>query len=212
MIGNDFSENEIKNLVSNSFKVALEHGFHDKSFSVEHWLMLAISEIGEAVNADRKQLRADLARFDALMDSKDIEKNPEMFKKCFKDFVKDTVEDEIADVAIRLYDFCGTYSIVPVHQDDVRVLVMLDNFKLVCKDCYLTEACRFMTNILCQCTTDTPLESENDDDVDNIALYVGAALAVCYRIADCYGFQIKRHIDLKSKYNDLRPRLNGKTY
>lgn len=37
-----------------AYKTACEHGFHDKELSNEHLLCLIISELMEAVEADRK--------------------------------------------------------------------------------------------------------------------------------------------------------------
>lgn len=37
-----------------AYKTACEHGFHDKELSNEHCLMLVITELSEAVEADRK--------------------------------------------------------------------------------------------------------------------------------------------------------------
>ena len=37
-----------------AYKTACEHGFHDKELSKEHCLCLVISELMEAVEADRK--------------------------------------------------------------------------------------------------------------------------------------------------------------
>lgn len=37
-----------------AFNCAKAHGFHDKEYSDEHWLMLIVSEMAEAIQADRK--------------------------------------------------------------------------------------------------------------------------------------------------------------
>lgn len=46
-----------------AYKTACEHGFHDKELSNEHLLCLVISELMEAVEADRKGKRANENRF-----------------------------------------------------------------------------------------------------------------------------------------------------
>ena len=46
---------EINNeLRDRAYQCACKHGFHDKEYSDKHWLMLIITEISEAVDADRK--------------------------------------------------------------------------------------------------------------------------------------------------------------
>lgn len=44
----------LNTLRDRAYKTACEHGFHDKELSNEHWLCLVISELMEAVEADRK--------------------------------------------------------------------------------------------------------------------------------------------------------------
>lgn len=48
---NNINLNELRNI---AYKTACEHGFHDKRLSEEHCLCLVISELMEAVEADRK--------------------------------------------------------------------------------------------------------------------------------------------------------------
>ena len=89
-------------------KEALAHaiaaGFHDTYHSIEHYLCLVVSELMEAVEADRKDRHCTLDfDIDILFD---IE-NKVAFQITFEDKVKDTVEDELADTVIRLLDFAG---------------------------------------------------------------------------------------------------------
>ena len=44
----------LNELRDRTYKTACEHGFHDKDLSNEHCLCLVISELMEAVEADRK--------------------------------------------------------------------------------------------------------------------------------------------------------------
>lgn len=43
-----------------AYKCACDHGFHDKEYPTEHWFMLIITEIAEAVNADREEKYSDI--------------------------------------------------------------------------------------------------------------------------------------------------------
>ena len=45
---------ELNELRDKAYKIAREHGFHEEEFSDGHYLMLVISELSEAVEADRK--------------------------------------------------------------------------------------------------------------------------------------------------------------
>jgi NTP pyrophosphatase (non-canonical NTP hydrolase) len=75
-----------------------EKGFWDKERNVGEMLMLITSELGEAMEAHRKN------RF-AIRSEINPQKDIEPVK--FEHLIKDTFEDEIADAIIRLLDMCG---------------------------------------------------------------------------------------------------------
>lgn len=90
----------VKELVFKAHENAKNHGFHDKKLDLEQAVMLIVSEIGEAIEADRKHKCAVENPLDCMDDS---------FVFC----IKDTYEDEIADIFIRLFDTAGYYGIIP---------------------------------------------------------------------------------------------------
>lgn len=80
---------------------AKEKGFYEgREFNLGEKLMLVTSELGEALEADRKGNWARLNKDDRQK----VLDNMEAF---FENSVKDTFEDEIADVFIRLLDLVG---------------------------------------------------------------------------------------------------------
>ena len=89
--------NELKD---RAYKIAKAHGWHDKELSDETYLMLIITEIAEAVQADRDNRHADIEAFKKYEDRID-------FKENFERQIKNTVEDELADVVIRCLSFAG---------------------------------------------------------------------------------------------------------
>ena len=91
---------ELNALKDKAYKWAVEHGFHEEEKPDAYWLGLVMSEMGEAINADRQGLQAD-----AVLFNDDLAKMS--FKDSFEAHIKDTVEDEIADIVIRLLDFAG---------------------------------------------------------------------------------------------------------
>lgn len=84
-------------------------GFHEEKHSFEHMACLIISELMEAVEADRKGRIADLDGFNKAMehDSRYPEGLDESFEFNFKNYIKDTVEDKLCDAVIRLLDTAG---------------------------------------------------------------------------------------------------------
>lgn len=105
--------NELKD---RAYKTAKSHGWHDKELSDETYLMLIITEIAEAVQADRKDKHADMAGFKeyqtyygGFLPSK--EALDIRFRVDFEAYIKNSVEDELADVFIRCLDLAGLHSI-----------------------------------------------------------------------------------------------------
>lgn len=92
---------------------AIQKGFWDEEREVGTLLMLCVSELGEALEADRKSRYADLGVFEACLNADDIlAKDVELYNnQSFEDAIKDTFEDEIADTIIRLLDLCGKFNI-----------------------------------------------------------------------------------------------------
>lgn len=82
---------------------AVKRGFYDEPREIGTTLMLCVSELAEALEADRKDKHADLSAFYNSIKPNDIES----FKESFKANIKDTFEDEISDTFIRLYDLVG---------------------------------------------------------------------------------------------------------
>lgn len=91
---------ELNALKDRAYKTAIAHGFHEEERPDAFWLGLVMSEMGEAINADRIGWHAVTQVFD-----EDLVNMP--FTDCFEVYIKNSVEDEIADIVIRLLDFAG---------------------------------------------------------------------------------------------------------
>ena len=188
----------IDEFIGRAFDTATKHGFHDKKTSVEHHLMLVISEIGEAVEADRKNRHANLAGFDKCIG---IE-----YSQRFKDYVKDSVEDELADVCIRIFDMCGCFGIKPYRSYE-EILTLRDDWKQEFGKMSFTEQSYALVQLL---TSWQP--TEVNGVVQVLSHVFGAALFFIHYWTLEMGIDLARHIDLKMQYNESRQRLHGKKY
>ena len=96
-------------LTQQAFATAKAHGWHDTEQPDEHWLMLIITEIAEAVQADRKDRHADVELFNYYYEDNDdgFDADGFIFKTYYDDFIKNSVEDEIADIIIRCLDYAA---------------------------------------------------------------------------------------------------------
>lgn len=185
-------EIDLNKLRDHAYKTACEHGFHDKEHSDKHWLMLVISEIGEAINADRKNKHADIKYFK----EHDAE-NSTAFKYYFETCFKDSVEDEISDIVIRLLDFAGLRNI---DLSGLNSNLTESNFNecLGIIDETFTEMAYSLVQWLC----------EEDLSKQKIYTVIGGTFSVSYK----YKIDLFQHIEWKMRYNELRPMLNGKEY
>lgn len=169
------------------YKISCEHGFHDEQLSERHFLCLVITELSEAVEADRKDRHANVAGFENAAKVYPIQ-------RCFEGYIKDTVEDELADAAIRILDLAGlngdTFDgFIEAQEEDIGDIDNIDFFKERTFTESIYEVC---------------------DDIFTIGYDV--ALCDLFSIASVMGFDLMEHIKLKMQYNRTRERLHGKKY
>lgn len=95
--------------------VAKNKGFWDSERETGTLLMLCVSELSEALEADRKDRFANLKMYDKMVAKvqdytrEDFKLEKEKFY--FEENIKDTFEDELADTVIRILDLCGARGI-----------------------------------------------------------------------------------------------------
>lgn len=106
-------DGKLNGLTKSIHKTNVEKGFYDRDFNLGEKLMLVVSELGEALEADRSDNYCRKGMAKSILDDYrrgEIEFD-EDFKSEFKGFVKDRFEDELADAIIRLLDLCGKMDI-----------------------------------------------------------------------------------------------------
>ena len=197
-------EELLRELIDGAYSCACNHGFHDKRLSNRHFLMLILTEISEAVEADRKGKYADMSNYNKkYMKYDKIAQEETRFRCAFEYHVKDTVSDELSDVCIRIFDLCGMLGIVPkVYVDEIR-----EKFDEVFGE---MSFCERMFELSCQVT-----EYDADSDLEDLSFMrdkLGMALSFIMCMCKSMGIDIMRHIELKMRYNEMRPSKHGKKY
>lgn len=166
-----------------AYKIACEHGFHEEELSIEHLKCLIVSELMEAVEADRKSNNADMDAFDKYEGLISFDEN-------FERHVKDTVEDELADACIRIFDLAG-YKNIDLDFESGKTTIINPKGTL-------TEKIYNAVHILVGC--------------EQLNRCLILTMIRIFLIAESIGIDIEKHILLKMEYNYLRTYKHGKKY
>lgn len=101
--------NELRDEIHENAK---NKGFWDSPRETGTLLMLCVSELAEAMEADRVGKHSDTTGIDELIKAGYTwDDSPVSYESYFERDVKDTFEDELADDIIRILDICGARSI-----------------------------------------------------------------------------------------------------
>ena len=194
----------IEGFITRAYETARSHGFHDVERSDEHFLMLVLSEIGEMVEADRKNKHADMEKFNEVMSHRDSS-NEITRQHYFETLIKDTLEDELADVVIRLCDFCGKRNLVPLMPSG-EVLGMSGEFDGIFGKMSVCEQCFSLSCLV----SDISRQAHGYKHMKEH--YLGMILSFCFEFADFHGIDLVWHVEQKMHYNETRPMKHGKGY
>lgn len=192
------TKEKLDSLTTRAFDTACSHGFHDVERSNAHFMMLVLSEIGEMVEADRKSRRVKL-HGDALDNT--LRFND--FVPTFEHLVKDTMEDELADVVIRLLDFCGKRGISLFMGND-GIVDMQDKFVEMFGDMSVCEQCFYLSRVITSIGDDAPAQ--------DLPSLVACAISFCFEFASFHKIDLLWHIEKKMAYNETRAKMHGKNY
>lgn len=194
---------QLNALKDRAYKTAIAHGFHEEERPDTYWLGLVMSEMGEAINADQNGLHADTKGFE-----EDLAKIP--FVNGFKDIrdsfeahIKDSLEDELADIVIRLFDFAG----LKRYELNIDSIGHVFSY-YVLEGWFEGHKLPGVLVSLIGLLIDAVKENQLDE-------YIGTVICV---LSDCFekmtgsDFHLWWFVEQKMRYNELRPRLNGKKY
>lgn len=194
---------DLNKLSSEAHGMAVEHGFWEDEHSNEHCLCLVISEIAEAVEADRKNKHSDVSNYESVMKpvtSVSLDwfgnKHERTFQwdqaTAFQSYMKDTVEDEMADVVIRLADMAGDQMV------DFDKLAPSNYYRAFGRWSFTENAFALMKG----------LSRENT----NINRRIQFGIKYMFDWAESLGFDLEYSIIEKMKFNATRGVRHGKAY
>lgn len=201
------TQKKLATLADDAFKIADKHGFYTENTEIETELMLIITEMSEAVQADRHNRHGSIEDYESeIQMGRDI---PTAYENC----LEGTVESEFADIAIRILSLLGWLnSKTPIkpksdyilaHEYEVgKIQYKVQNiinkgsiakvlFRLIGHFSWLidNETCNWYLS----------------DTLQDILMRV-------FAIANNHNIDLMEHIKLKMKYNESRPYLHGCKY
>lgn len=190
----------LNKLRDEAYQNAVEHGWHDEDLSDEHFLCLVISELMEAVQAERKGKRSDVAKFNEWQGNNipfSEETRVRRFQEDFEAYIKDSVEDELSDVCIRIFDLAGL----------LGVSFLGVKFPLKIRDeIYKYKSQKTFTEWSYDLTRF--IGNYNPWHITTLDFFVNILQEV-FIMSKIKGFDLLWHIDKKMKYNRTRPRMHG---
>ena len=174
----------LNELRDEAYSIAKANGWHEEEHSDSHWLMLIITEIAEAVQADRKNLHADVEAFKKYEHTLD-------FKENFERQIKNTVEDELSDVVIRCLDLAGLRKF-DLEEEVEALMEMVESIK---EGSGFIDLCYALSGI-----------STCDDSTEQKTI---AIIAVVLKYCELTGIDLDFFIRAKINYNRLRGYKHG---
>lgn len=201
------TQKELASLAEDSFKNADKHGFYPENTEIETALMLIITEMAEAVQADRHNLHGSIEDYESeIQMGRDI-------PTAYVNSLEGTVESEFADIAIRILSLLGWMnskkpiifnrdSFLADEYEVAKIQYKVQNIinkGSIAKDLYRLNGhfSKFVDNESCSWFV--------SDNLQDILMRV-------FAIAHNYNIDLMEHIKLKMQYNESRPYLHGCKY
>ena len=175
---------KLTELRDRAYRAACDKGFHDEQKPDAVYNMLIITEIAEAVQADRKGLHADKDKFDYAVDSGAFD-----CEEAYEMYIKESLESELADIIIRMLDYCGTRNIKFRKDNDGFPFDRLTAFRTFPEAMY----------DLCEMIISGDLCGE-----------FSLRCVICY--CESLDIDILWFVETKMRYNESRPKMHNRKY
>lgn len=178
---------KLTELCNRAYRAACDKGFHDEQKPDAVYKMLIITEIAEAVQADRMGLHVHKAIKDRYKDF--VIDAEEPFEPFYRSEISGRVEDELADIIIRMLDYCGMRKIEFREDNDGFPFDRLTAFRTFPEAMY----------DLCDMIVRTDLCGE-------------FSLRCVIYYCESLSIDILWFVEMKMRYNETRPKMHNRRY
>ena len=186
--------NQINEWIERAFKNAVRHGWHEEEKPTIHWLMMIITEVSEAIQADRKGRWMDDLDKSGLKCVLANDHHGGLAERFYRQNIDGKVESEIADICIRLFDFMG-----------VNCLKVKSDIKIQ-PSCYTDLTFTGVAFCVTERIIDIINNKNNKVTLLSCCLY---ALDSIFEWAEALNIDLVQHINLKMRYNETRKYHHG---
>ena len=212
---------ETKEYIKNAYDTAVAHGFHEalrfnkwleignneREEEARRLLMLIICEVAELIEADRKnyRARATITQFKDFCLSKDT------YEEAYVSYIKGSIEEEIADILIRLFDFCGMVGLEEIPSDyDFTPPRFKVSATKTAENCYIfIKECVYPLEGIIHCDFSNPYFIKSN--AWRMTKFLESILKIA-AILDISEDDVNEHIKFKMDYNSVRAYKHGKKY
>ena len=201
------TQKKLASLTEDAFEIADKHGFYNENTEIETELMLIITEMSEAVQADRHNHHGSIEDYESEIQM------GRYIPTAYKNTLEGTVESEFADIAIRILSLLGwinsktpiklkSDSILADEYEIGKIQYKIQN--IINKDSIAKDLYRLIAHF------SWLIDNEScswfvSDTLQGILMRV-------FAIAHNHNIDLMEHIKLKMKYNESRPYLHGCKY
>lgn len=187
-------------LANDAYLNAQRHGFYPDNTDITTALMLIITEMAEAVQADRHNRHGSIEDYESeIQMGRDI-------PTAYKNTLEGTVESEFADVGIRILSLLGWMDTKrpTKFQNDSYLKEEYEIAKIKYK-CGIAKCFYYIISFLCSFT-------DNNSPYWYISKIIQKTLMQVFALAQNNNIDLMEHIRLKMQYNESRPYLHGCKY
>jgi len=177
----------IQEAIKEAHDCAKEKGFYNPPPTVPAILALINTELSEAIQADRNEIKSNAALpYDNII-------GESAFKTLYEIHVKDTLEDELAGACIRIFDLAGYLGIElwnpPTNLNELDI----------------------PGNIM-EAMSSIGIAYIDYNNLATIRLCLSNAMGTIFAISKKLDFDLWAHIEAAMRYNRLREFKHGKKY
>lgn len=191
----------LKQDMNKAYQIAAHQGFYKPDTDINQELMLIITEMGEAIQADRHDRHGSIEQYHHWLATSD--------EHAYERTLEGTVESEFADIAIRILSLLGWYASKDGINlmNDVTIAKQIDFHKLE----FQRSTFSLPTALYNIITHLTYFPFSCSPSWMN-TLRLQETLMQVFALASMYNIDLVEHINLKMKYNESRPYLHGCNY